>query len=61
MNEQRPHPNESNLDNRMTKKGLKEIEVTSYTNKCTFLFGGSILGIPNLSKSYLEIFLDACE
>ena len=33
MNELRPHPNESGPENRMTKKGLKEMKVTTYTNK----------------------------
>lgn len=38
MNELRPHSNESHLGDRITKKGLKEIKVTIYTNKVHLLF-----------------------
>ena len=33
MNEPRPHLDESDLEDRMIKKGLKELKVTTYTNK----------------------------
>ena len=33
MNEQKSQPNESHLEDRMTKKDLKELKVTTYTNK----------------------------
>ena len=33
MNEPRPHLNESDHGNRITKKDLKELKVTTYTNK----------------------------
>ena len=33
MNEPKPHLNESNREDRRTKKGLKETKVTTYTSK----------------------------
>ena len=38
MNELRPHPNESDLKDKMTKKYLKELKVTTCTNKVHFPF-----------------------
>ena len=32
MNESRPHLNENDYEDRMTKKDLKELKVTNYTN-----------------------------
>ena len=39
MNELRPYSNESNTEDRMSKKDLKELKVTSHTNKVHFHFG----------------------
>ena len=33
MNEPRSHPNERDSEDRLAKKGLKELKVTTYTNK----------------------------
>lgn len=33
MNKPRPYRNESNPEDKMTRKDLKEMEVTTYTNK----------------------------
>ena len=33
MNEPIPHMNESNIEDRMTKKNLKKMKVTTNTNK----------------------------
>ena len=33
MNESRSHPNDSDFENKMTKKGLQKIKVTIYTNE----------------------------
>ena len=39
MNKTIPHLNESDLENRMTQKNLKELKVNIYTNKMHFHFG----------------------
>ena len=44
MNESTPHPNESYLEDRMTKKGLKNLKSLPILTKCIFLFGGLIIG-----------------
>ena len=38
MNESGPYMNESDPGDRMTKKGLKESKVTTYSNKMHLLF-----------------------
>ena len=38
MNELKPYSNKSDFENRMNKKVLKELEVTTYTNKMHFLY-----------------------
>ena len=55
MDEPRSHSNESNPDDMMTKKDLKELKVSIYT-RYTFLFDGSIIGTPWLSVLYWEQF-----
>ena len=43
MNELRPHSNESDSENGMTKKYLKELKVITYTNNVIFLVDDSII------------------
>ena len=38
MNEPKPHPNESDPENGMVKKSLKELKVTTYTNNMQLPF-----------------------
>ena len=38
MNEQRSHPNDSDHENKMIKKSLKELKVTIYTNNVDLPF-----------------------
>ena len=40
MNELIPHLNESDPDDRLVEKGLKELKLLSIPTGCTFLFGG---------------------
>ena len=38
MNELWPHPNERDVEDKMTKEGLKELKITTYTNKVHLSF-----------------------
>ena len=49
MNELWQHLKKSDPEDWIAKKNLKEFEVTTYTNKVHIVFGGSIIGTPNLS------------
>ena len=46
MNESRSYLSESDPKNRMTKRSLKEMKITTYTNKVHIFFGGLIIGTP---------------
>ena len=48
MNGRRTHLNESDLEDRITKKKLKELKVIIYTNKVHLHFRGSIIKTLNL-------------
>ena len=56
MNESRPFLNESNRQDSMTKKDLKELEVITYTNNVHLPFRGSIIKTLKLSVFFLEQF-----
>ena len=56
MNEPRPHLNERDPDDRITKKDLKEMKLLPIPIRCTFLFGGSIIETSWLSMLRLEQF-----
>lgn len=43
MNKLRPHSNESNPQDRMSKKDLKNLKVLTIPTRCTFFYGSSII------------------
>ena len=49
INELRPHLNESDNEDRMTNKGLKEMKVTIYTDNVYLPYGGSTIRTQELS------------
>ena len=65
MNEPKPHPKESDHENKMTKKNLKKMKVTTYTNKTHFHFPWLVKRV--LTEAFLcwvisyKFFWDACE